>query len=353
LPEATPYFDIIRYKMTPMDQLIPHLVVQCGEKHVTPVCKTRLSILTGKESALFLPRYAFSTMEPEQAKRHFEVHQKWSRSLKTITPAPKISHLNQQRVEYFDNGTILKRSTLEWVLSLTLVENGQSAHCDVVNGGTDRKATLVCPESYMEQANKEWRQYKSRLNPPNRRESRYRESVSGLPDFSLIHSIEIETNVSMLEKNLSAADVRKQAPPSVKEPHPEKPKSKRSHKTKGKNEKTQATDRQQTEDTDISHSNTFEIESVTPTGDTYQQEDSDMRSTASTAKSTNAPFQESNSRFKEFERMIKNAEKRSVVEGKASAAQLSGLKSQFNELDGKMSALQPTQQQLATELTST
>ena len=40
LPEATPYFDIVRHKKTPMDQNIPHLVVQCGEKHITPLCKS-------------------------------------------------------------------------------------------------------------------------------------------------------------------------------------------------------------------------------------------------------------------------------------------------------------------------
>jgi hypothetical protein len=225
-----------------MDHLIPHLVVQCGEKHVTPVCRNLLSILTGKESALFLPRYAFSTMEPaEQVKRHFEVHQKWSQSLKPITLTPKISHLDQQRVEYFDNGTILKRSTRTWVLSLTL-ENGHPAHCDVVkNCGSDRKATLVCPESYIEQANEEWQKYKSRLNPPGHREARYRDSVSGLPDLSHIR-IEFKTNISMLE-NLSAADIWKQAPASVKEPgSPQEVQAETKQQNKGEERKTKDND---------------------------------------------------------------------------------------------------------------
>ena len=39
LPENTPYFDIIRLSKTPLDQTIPHLAVQCGEKHVTPLCQ--------------------------------------------------------------------------------------------------------------------------------------------------------------------------------------------------------------------------------------------------------------------------------------------------------------------------
>jgi hypothetical protein len=61
LPESVPYFDIYRHKKTPMDQLIPHLTIQCGEKHVTPVCQAILPVLTGRGKALFLPRYALST----------------------------------------------------------------------------------------------------------------------------------------------------------------------------------------------------------------------------------------------------------------------------------------------------
>ena len=114
LPEATPYFDIVRYKTTPMDQMIPHLVVQCGEKHVTSVCKGLISILTGDGSALFLPRYAFNTMpQKQEVKRHFEVHKSWSHSLTPIQLTPRISHLDQQRIEYNDDGSITKRSTRE------------------------------------------------------------------------------------------------------------------------------------------------------------------------------------------------------------------------------------------------
>ena len=50
--------------------------------------------------------------------------------------------------------------------------------------------------------------------------------------------------------------------------------------------------------------------------------------------------------------MIKQAQKRSDAEGKALAAQLSGLQSQFSELDGKRSALQDNQQKLANDISS-
>ncbi|KAI2506425.1 hypothetical protein MHU86_8051 [Fragilaria crotonensis] len=56
LPKNAPYFDVVRYKKTPMDQLIPHLRIQCGEKHVTPLCQALLPVLTGQGSAMFIPR---------------------------------------------------------------------------------------------------------------------------------------------------------------------------------------------------------------------------------------------------------------------------------------------------------
>ena len=37
LPESTPYFDVVRLSKSPTDQVIPHLAIQCGEKHVTPL----------------------------------------------------------------------------------------------------------------------------------------------------------------------------------------------------------------------------------------------------------------------------------------------------------------------------
>lgn len=54
------------------------------------------------------------------------------------------------------------------------------------------------------------------IKPPSHREPRYVESISGLPDMSNI-SIEIETNVSVLDQLVSAADIWKQAPQSVRE----------------------------------------------------------------------------------------------------------------------------------------
>jgi hypothetical protein len=37
LPKETPFFDIILFHRTPMEQKINHLVIQCGETHVSPL----------------------------------------------------------------------------------------------------------------------------------------------------------------------------------------------------------------------------------------------------------------------------------------------------------------------------
>jgi hypothetical protein len=95
LPDTTPYFDVLRYAKTPMDQVIPHLAIQCGERHVTPLCQALLSLLDGRGNALFLPRYAFSTMTNDKIRNHFKVHEMWSHSLKTIILSPQINHLDQ------------------------------------------------------------------------------------------------------------------------------------------------------------------------------------------------------------------------------------------------------------------
>lgn len=138
LPESTPFFDIVRFKKTPLDQLIPHLVVQCGDSHVTMISQTFLPLLTGKSSALFLPRYAFGAMTEDQVSNQFLVHEKWARSLTALPLAPLVFHLDQKRIEYCNDGTIIERSTREWAASLTF-PNGTPALCDVVNGTSEKK----------------------------------------------------------------------------------------------------------------------------------------------------------------------------------------------------------------------
>ena len=348
LPQATPYFDIVRFKKTPMDQMIPHLAVQCGEKHVTPLCKSLIAILNGIESALFLPRYAFQTMPSEQIKRHFDVHQQWCQSLKHITLSPVISHLDQQRVEYYEDGTIIKRSAREWALSLKL-EDGKPMHSDVVNGGSDRKTIFICPHHCFKRASTEWQNYRSRLNPPSHREARYVDSVAGLPDLSNIR-IEIETNVSLLDQ-LSFAEIWKNAPATVREG---------SNKSQGKSKRT--TNPNKTQHQSKSTMNVTDNESVLSTSDDSMDETNtnasgnittnatETRSTASTTATSTAPPTNSTTRFQDLERRIQRNQKQSDAEGQATAAKLSGIQHQFAAMEETMATLQTNQQQLAADL---
>jgi hypothetical protein len=92
-----------------MEQVIPHLAIQCGEKHVIPLCRALLKYLTGQNTALFLPQYALTTMTEEKIKQHSTFHETLVKSLRHVKIAPTISHLDQERNEYFDDGTVIVR----------------------------------------------------------------------------------------------------------------------------------------------------------------------------------------------------------------------------------------------------
>ena len=205
LPDATPYFDVMKFRKTPYDQSIPHLAVQCGEKHVTPVSQALSKILSGKSgAAVFLPRYVFSELTDQQIEHQFESHYKWSRSLKLIALTPLVFHLDQKRIEYDVDGTTIERSTREWVATLTN-SDGTPALCDVVNGTPNKKAFLLAPAHYEETAKAELKKYRLRLHPPRQKEERFRDRVHDLP--AVIHiQTAIESNVQYIA-NLFASDM--------------------------------------------------------------------------------------------------------------------------------------------------
>ena len=201
LPDASPFFDITRFKRTPMDQSIPHLAIQCGESHVTTLCQALSTVLKGKGMALFLPRYAFSAMSTDQITTHFAHHDAWAKSLISINLSPLVFHLDQSRIEYFPDGSTIERSTREWASTLCL-PNGKSALCDVVNGTKDRKALLLVPKHYADLARAELRQYKNRLSPLGRREERFRQNLTDLPEVIHIQQV-IQSSVASMESMFS------------------------------------------------------------------------------------------------------------------------------------------------------
>ena len=212
LPDATPFFDITRFKRTPMDQLIPHLAVQCGESHVTTLCQASSTVLKGKGVALFLPRYAFSAMSTDQITTHFAYHEAWAKSLISIPLSPIVFHLDQSRTEYFPDGSILVRSTREWASTLCLTQ-GKSALCDVVNGTKDRKAMLLAPKHYADRARVELRQYRNRLSPLSHREESFRKNLTDLPEVIHIQTV-IQSSVASMESMFSDEVWQSLPPPS-------------------------------------------------------------------------------------------------------------------------------------------
>jgi hypothetical protein len=188
-------------------------------KYVTPLCQAFLKLLTGKNTALFLPCYAFSTMTDAQISQHFSFHEKWHRSLSSILIGPTVTHLDQPRTEYCEDGTVLVQSVRAWALAMVQSDGKTPALCGVVNGTPDRKAYLVVPKYYMEMAQTQWRQYRLRLFPLRQQEVRYRDTVLGLPD--VIHiTTSIQSNADCRLQTMSAAEVWSQAPSSVRESPP-------------------------------------------------------------------------------------------------------------------------------------
>ena len=197
-----------------MDQKIAHLVVQCGENHVTTLCQAMSTLLTGRQTAgVFLPRYTFATMTRDEIKRHFLMHEKYIKSLHQISLSPLVTALDKIRVEYSADGTTIERTTREWALSLTLPD-GTPAQCDVGTGGSDKNTYLLIPAAFAAVIKPLAKQYKDRIQTVSKREARYRETIPDLPDVIHITS-HVQSNLDFMNQ-LSSADIWNKAPPSVK-----------------------------------------------------------------------------------------------------------------------------------------
>jgi predicted nucleic acid-binding Zn-ribbon protein len=197
-----------------MEQKITHLVVQCGENHVSPLSKALSEILTGHNSSLYLPRIALAKLSPAQISSYFEMQDKYSKSLKSLALFPTLTNLDKPRKEYYEDGSIVERSTRDWATTIFLGQTDMSARSEVVNGGFDHKAYLLVPTQHFAVAQEHLRQYRLRLNPIGRREARFRDSLPGLP--SVIHiDTSTQQNLDFLAQ-LSASDVWERAPPAVR-----------------------------------------------------------------------------------------------------------------------------------------
>ena len=182
LPPTTSAFDILLHKRTPLDQQIPHLVVQCGNKTVHPLSEALATILTGDSSALYIPRFALSHMTEDESKTLFATHDNHVKSLRWLKLNPLLSNLDKPRKEYNSNGTITERTTREWARQIKTIDGTAPAQCDVVNGGTDQLSYLLFSPQHTEAATKALEDYRQLLYPFTQREAKFRESV-GPPPF--------------------------------------------------------------------------------------------------------------------------------------------------------------------------
>jgi hypothetical protein len=215
LPPETPFFDILQFQRTPTEQKINHLVVQCGENHVSPLSKALSEVMTGHNSSLYLSRLALAKLSSDQISSYFEMQDKYSKSLKSLPLSPTLTNLDKPRKEYFEDGSVVERSTREWATSIFKGQSDMSARCEVVNGGFDQKAYLLVPSQQFSVAQEHLRKYRLRINPIGRREARFRDSLPGLP--SVIHiDTSTQQNLDFLAR-LSASEVWERAPPGVRQ----------------------------------------------------------------------------------------------------------------------------------------
>ena len=220
LPDNTPFFDLLLYRRTPTDDANHHLAVQCGENHVHTLTSALSAYLTGKGTAFFLPRLAFAKLTQTQIQKYFDMHKTYIRSLRPIQLSPAIFNLDAPQEEQAPNGTIIQRTTREWATSLKLAD-GSLARCDVTNGSPDRQTYLLVPSHNVAEVKLLLRDYRFSLNILDQRETRFRDSLPGLPDEILI-DLTTQDNLDFLEQ-MSSEDIWQKAPAAIRKPAASKP----------------------------------------------------------------------------------------------------------------------------------
>ena len=198
LPDATPPFDILLHKRSPTDELIPHLVVQCGEKHVHPLCEALMSILTGENSPVFIPRSAITQMSADEVGELFRTHDSYVKAMQWLSLSPLVSNLDKPRIEHHPDGSIVERTTREWARNIKSLDGKEYAKCDVVNGGTDQLSYLIFPPKSGPAAHAALEQYRKLLHPFQQREARYRDKVG--PAKGAHFSRKVIANLDFMKK---------------------------------------------------------------------------------------------------------------------------------------------------------
>jgi hypothetical protein len=190
LPENTPPFDILLHNRSPAsNEVIPHLAVQCGKKHVHALSEALCPLLTGDNSALYMPRSLLSDMPDEKVTAFFKQHDVYCKNLRSLSLSPLLRNLDKPRKEYNPNGSLsTERTTRAWAQSLK-PNNTDPIKFDVVNGGPDQLAYLIFPSQYADIAAQHVATYRNRLYPRRKREDKFKEDAGPPTVVHLSHRV--------------------------------------------------------------------------------------------------------------------------------------------------------------------
>ena len=336
LPDSTPPFDMLLHKRSPTDELIPHLVVQCGEKHVHTLSEALMSILTGNNSPVFIPRSALIQMPVPEVTELFQTHDNYVKSLQWLPLSPLLSNLDKPRNETYPDGSIIERTTREWARNIKTIDGKEYARCDVVNGGTDQLSYLLFPPQSGAAANAALEQYRKLINPFKQREERYREKVGPVSGPQFSHKV--IANLDFMKKLSSDMSVQSQKSTSS------------SQNKSSSSQASTSTASSASEPSQVSHhrSPSHPANSPAPAPDNTDSDtvDTDMSETSrstSPSKLSSDRMSTTSARFREIDKLLNIQKQAYAKQEQLSSDRLSMIERQLhriNDMDGKLDSVQ-------------
>jgi hypothetical protein len=221
IPATTPFFDIGLVYTTPHGEKIPHLIVKCGSNHVTALTDVLSDHIDGKKTtALFLATSMLKTMTTEEAHGLFATHKQFIATIQRLPLFPQVINIDRIRTEHNSDSLSTERSTREWATGLRSTETGQLLLCDAENGGRDKRAYLLVPTVFLDQAKIEYEKYKHRLKQHGKfrnSHTQYDNSVraNDRPQEIYIPTAAVLRNLQFMQ-HMSSESIWKAAPPSVR-----------------------------------------------------------------------------------------------------------------------------------------
>jgi hypothetical protein len=361
LPDNTPPFDILLHKRTPTDQLMPHLVAQCGESHVHSLSEALATILTGTQSALYIPRFAFEQMTPADASALFASHDEYVKALNWLSLYPLLSNLDRIRKEYNPDGSITERSTRDWARNIRTTDGKGYAQCDVVNGGTDQLCYLLFPPQDKEAAQAALDAYRRRLYPFTQREAKFRAEVGAPPAIVLskrvIANLDFIKNLSSPVSKAKATDATVSEETASEVTGLEDMASEATESAETASAVSNSPSNSKADSTDSSISSVSQATRPPTSGESLRKRYRDIdqnseasqtseNSSASTTASTNLSHQStgrlsvSSAKFREFDKILLRHQQESETKEARSSERISHIERQlhrFDDLDTKLS----------------